>query len=104
MKRGAHLLAPGLAGVEGWFVKEFMLVMDGISVGGHKKERGFSPVMSVTGFQVFANSSTESGSIRAVCLSTRFVARSLPIETASTDTKACLWQATLSDPKWKLIS
>ena len=81
-----------------------MLVMDGISVGGHKKERGFSPVMSVTGFQVFANSSTESGSIRAMCLSTRFVARSLPIETASTDTKACLWQATLSDPKWKLIS
>ena len=33
MKRGAHLLAPGLASVEGRFVREIML-LDGISVGG----------------------------------------------------------------------
>jgi hypothetical protein len=34
MERGAHLLAPGPAGVEGRFVKEIMLLLDGISVGG----------------------------------------------------------------------
>ena len=43
MKRGAHLLAPGPAGVEGRFVKEIMLLLDGISVWGtkHKREKRF---------------------------------------------------------------
>ena len=47
--RGAHLLAPGPAGVEGRFVREIMLLLDVISVGGtkHKRERGFTSVMSV---------------------------------------------------------
>ena len=34
MKRGAHLLAPGPAGVKGRFVREIMWLLDGISVGG----------------------------------------------------------------------
>ena len=34
MKRGAHLLAPGPAAVEGGLVREFMLLLDGIRVGG----------------------------------------------------------------------
>ena len=33
MKSAAHLLAPGSAGVEGEFVGELMLLLDGISVG-----------------------------------------------------------------------
>ena len=33
-KKDAHLLAPGPAGVEGKFGREFMLLLDGISVGG----------------------------------------------------------------------
>ena len=33
MKRGAHLLAPRPAGVEGRFVRAFMLLLDGIRVG-----------------------------------------------------------------------
>ena len=50
IKRGAHLLAPGPAGVKGRFVKEIMLLLDGISVGGtkHKREKGFTSVISVT--------------------------------------------------------
>ena len=45
MKRGAHLLAPGLAGVEGRFVREIMLLLDGISVGGQStREREGSPL------------------------------------------------------------
>ena len=34
MKRGAHLLANGHAGVEGRFVMEILLLLDGTSVGG----------------------------------------------------------------------
>ena len=50
MKTGAHLLAPGPAGVEGRFVREIMLLLDVISVGGtkHKREKGVTSVMSVT--------------------------------------------------------
>ena len=33
IKSGAHLLAPGPADVEGRFLREFMLMLDGISVG-----------------------------------------------------------------------
>ena len=45
MKRGAHLLAPGPAGVEGRFVREIMLLLDGISVGGQStREREGSPL------------------------------------------------------------
>ena len=41
MKRGAHLLAPGPEDIKGGFVREFMLLLDGISVGdkAHKKVR-----------------------------------------------------------------
>ena len=38
-KRGAHLLAPGSAGVEGRFLREIMLLLDGISMGGTKHKR-----------------------------------------------------------------
>ena len=42
---GAHLLAPGPAGVKGRFVKEIMLLLDGISVGGKIiREREGSPL------------------------------------------------------------
>ena len=34
MKRGAHLLAPGPEDVKGGFVRDFMLLLDGISVVG----------------------------------------------------------------------
>ena len=34
IKRGAHLLAPGPADVKGGFVRQFMWLLDGISVGG----------------------------------------------------------------------
>ena len=33
-KRNAHILAPGPAGVEGRFVREIILLLDGIPVGG----------------------------------------------------------------------
>ena len=41
MKRGAHLLTPGLEDVKGGFVRQLMLLLDGISVGdkAHKRER-----------------------------------------------------------------
>ena len=42
---GAHLLAPRPAGVEVKFVREIMLLMDGISVGGQStREREGSPL------------------------------------------------------------
>ena len=45
MKRGADLLAPGPAGVEGRFLREIMLLLDGISVGGQStREREGSPL------------------------------------------------------------
>ena len=43
MKRGDHMLAPAPAGFEGRFVREIMLLLDGISVRGHntrERERG----------------------------------------------------------------
>ena len=45
MNRGAHLLATGPAGVEGRFVREIMLLLDGISVEGQStRERDGSPL------------------------------------------------------------
>ena len=45
MQRGDHVLAPGPAGVEGGFVREFMLLLDGISVGGQStQEKEGSPL------------------------------------------------------------
>ena len=45
MKRGAHLLTPGHKDVEGGFVRDFMLLLDGISVGGQiTQEREASPL------------------------------------------------------------
>ena len=35
MNRGAHLLAIGPAGVKGRFVREIMLLLNRIRVGGH---------------------------------------------------------------------
>ena len=57
MERGVHLLAPGPDGVCGRFVREVMLLGDGICVVGQiTSERvGFTPVMTVTIFQIFAN-------------------------------------------------
>ena len=87
---GAHLLATGPAGVEGRFVREIMLLLDGISVGGtkYKRERGFSPVMSVTKLSSLCKclASTKFGSTKAMCLSATVVARSSIPTTASTDT------------------
>ena len=39
MKKGAHMLAPEPADIEGGFVREFILVLHGISVGGTKHTR-----------------------------------------------------------------
>ena len=41
MKRDAHLLAPGPGDINGRFVRKFILLLDGISLGdkAHKKER-----------------------------------------------------------------
>ena len=45
MKRGAHMLAPGPAAVKGRVVREIMLFLDGISVGGQStREREGSPL------------------------------------------------------------
>ena len=45
MKRGAYLLAPGPEDVKGRFVREFMLLLHGISVGGKiTREREDSPL------------------------------------------------------------
>ena len=45
MKRVAHLLAPGPEDVEGGFVREFMLFLDGTSVGGQSpQEKKGSPL------------------------------------------------------------
>ena len=45
MKRGAYLLAPGPEDVEGKFVREFVLLLDGISVMGlSTQERERSPL------------------------------------------------------------
>ena len=72
MNRGAHLLATGPAGVEDMFVREIMLLLDGIRVGGTKqnRERGFPPVMSVTELSSLCKclSNTKFGSTVAMCL------------------------------------
>ena len=45
MNRGAHLLATGPAGFEGRFVREIMLLLEGISVEGQStREREGSPL------------------------------------------------------------
>ena len=40
MKRGAHMLVPGPAGFKGRFVREIMLLLDGISVRGQSSRDG----------------------------------------------------------------
>jgi hypothetical protein len=90
MKRGAYMLAPGPAGVEGRFVMAIMLLLDGTSVGGttHKRERGFTPVMFVTKLLSLCKclARTKVSSTVAVCLPARVVAKSSTPTTASTDT------------------
>ena len=47
MNRGDHMLPTGPAGVEGRFVREIILLLDGISVGGkstRERERKGSPL------------------------------------------------------------
>ena len=45
MNRDSHLLATGVAGVEGRFGREIMLLLDGISVGGQiTRKREGSPL------------------------------------------------------------
>ena len=48
MKRGTHKLAPGHENIEGGFVREFMLLLNGISVEEKSREIGFTPVIYVT--------------------------------------------------------
>ena len=80
MKRGAHMLAPGPACVEGRFVREIMLLLDGISFGGtnQKREKGFTRVMSVTKLSSLCKflASTKYDSTVAMCLPVMVVARS----------------------------
>ena len=85
-----HLLAPGPAGFEGRFVREIMLLLDGISVGGtkHKRKKGFTSVMSVAKLSSLCKclASTKFGSKVAMCLPARVVAGSSTPTTVSTDT------------------
>ena len=66
------------------------MLLDGISVGGtkHKRDKGFTSVMSVTKLSSFCKclASTKFGSTVAMCLPSRVVARSSTPITASTDT------------------
>ena len=77
MKRGTHLMAPGPVGVKGRFVREIMLLLD-----------GFNPVMSGTKLSSLCKclASTKFGSMVAMWLPARVVARSLTQTTASTKT------------------
>ena len=87
--RGAYLLALGPGDVEGRFVREIMLLLDGISVGGQStRDRGFTPVMSVRRLSSLCNclASAKFGRTVAMCLPARVVARNLTSTTASIDT------------------
>ena len=79
MKRGIHLLVPGPAGVEGRSVMDIMLLLDGMSVGEtkHKREKGCTPVMSVTKISNLCKclASTKLRSIVAMGLPARVVER-----------------------------
>ena len=44
MNRGVHMLATGSAGVEDRFVREIMLLLDGIIVVVQRQERQGSPL------------------------------------------------------------
>ena len=62
-------------------LREIMLLLDGISVGGQstrERERGFTPVMSVTKLSSLCKclASTKFGSTVEMCLPARVVARS----------------------------
>ena len=54
MKRGAHLLAPGPEDIKGGFVREFMLLLDGISVEGQIISTRSLCVASLTTGRAFA--------------------------------------------------
>ena len=90
-----------LAGVEGRFVREIMLLLDGISVGGQRtreRKREFSPVRSVTKLSSLCKclASTELVSTVAMRLPARAVARSSTPTTASTDTiRLCVASLTI---------
>ena len=48
MTRDTHLLASETVGIAGKFVREFMLLLDVISVDDKAQEKVFIPVMYVT--------------------------------------------------------
>ena len=92
MKRGAHLLAPGPTGVEGRFVREIMLLLDRISVGGKAQEskrvhpcnvcdKAFKSLQIPSQHKISAQ--CHSGTV-AMCLPARVVARSSTQTTALT--------------------
>ena len=95
MKWGAHLMAPGLVVVEGMFVREIMLLLDGISVGGQitrererEREREGHPCNVCDKAVKFCKclASTKYCSTMAMCLPAMVLARSSTPPTASTDT------------------
>ena len=104
---GAHMLATGPAGVEVRFVREIMLLLDGISVGGtkHKRERGFTPVLSVTKLSSLCKclASTKFGRTVAMCLSERVVARSSRPTKHQQMQEACVWQASPQEELLQLL-
>ena len=80
MNRGTHLLATGPAVVEGRFVREIMLLLEGISVWGQstgERER-FHPCNVCTKLSSLCKSlaSKKFGSTVAMWLPARVVARS----------------------------
>ena len=80
MKWSALLLRPGPG--PGGFVREFMLLLNGISEGGQitrEREKRFTSVMSVIRLMIPCKPPTSKkfGSTEAMCLSARDVVRSL---------------------------
>ena len=116
MTSSTPLLATGPAGVEGRFLGEFMILLDGSSMGirtsslevmwpqvwlllgcggaqkykAKERERGFEPVRSVIRLSILSQrlTSTKFGSTVGMCLSERVVARSSRPTTARKDTRS----------------
>ena len=87
MKRGAHLLGPGPEDVKGGILREFMLLLDGISVWdkAHKRERVHTCNVCDKAFKVLGTPEQHIfGSTVAMCLCSRVVARSSRPTTEST--------------------
>ena len=102
MKRGAHLLKPGPAGAKGRFVREIMLLLDGISVGGQIATEGEVHPCNVCD-ESFSSlqipSQLKFDSTVVLCLHASFVAKSSTPTTASTNT-ICLAVASLTTKRF----